>query len=72
MVDFAGLGVMLDSSTMGPVSRIMRRIAAVFLTALAFGFGGGLGGLASGTQKVGKPERDNPIVCMAERLDERT
>ncbi|MEO6599459.1 MAG: hypothetical protein ABIQ16_06270 [Polyangiaceae bacterium] len=44
---------------------------SALLTAMAFGFGGGLGGLGSGTQKVGKPERDNLIVCIAERLDER-
>ena len=51
--------------------RIIERFAAVLLTAAAFGFGGGLGGLGSGTQKVGKPERDNPIVCVANQLDER-
>ena len=47
--------------------RIIQRVAAVFLTAAAFG----LGGLGSGTQKVGKPERDNPIVCVADQLDQR-
>jgi len=47
------------------------RIASVLLTALAFGFGGGLGGLGSGTHKVGRPERDNPIVCIAEHGGER-
>ncbi|HKO50855.1 MAG TPA: hypothetical protein VJV79_24260 [Polyangiaceae bacterium] len=60
-----------SSRSIGPAWRIIKRIAAVLLTAMAFGFGGGLGGLGSGTQKVGKPERDNPIVCVAEHLDER-
>jgi hypothetical protein len=51
--------------------RTLRRIAVALLRAMAFGYGGGLGGLASSTFKVGKPERDNPIVCIAERLNER-
>ncbi|MES1173952.1 MAG: hypothetical protein ABUL62_06450 [Myxococcales bacterium] len=46
-------------------------MASVLLAAMAFGFGGGLGGLGSGTQKVGKPECDNPITCIAERAGER-
>ena len=53
------------------VRRAWRRLASVVLTAMAFGFGGGLGVLGSGTQKVGKPERDNPIVCIAEHVSER-
>jgi len=48
------------------------RAASLLLAALAFGFGGGLGGLGSGTQRVGKPERDNPIVCVAEQVNQRT
>ena len=51
--------------------RVCQRFAAVFFAAFAFGLGGGLGGLGSSTQKVGKPERDNPIVCVAELRGER-
>lgn len=54
------------------VRRVALRTASVLLAALAFGFGGGLGGLGSGTQKVGKPERENPIVCIAERVNARS
>jgi len=63
-------GYRRSSQPIRSVRRIIERFAAVLLTAMAFGFGGGLGGLASGTQKVGKPDRDNPIVCIAERVDE--
>lgn len=49
----------------------LRRVASIMLTAMAFGFGGGLGGLGSGTHRVGRPERDNPIVCLAEHVSER-
>ena len=49
----------------------IRRVLTALLAACAFGFGGGLAGLGSGTQQVGKPERDNPIVCVAERSSER-
>jgi hypothetical protein len=44
---------------------------SLLLTAMAFGLGGGMGGLASGTQHVGKPERDNPIACVAEQVNPR-
>jgi len=50
---------------------ILRRVASTLLTAMAFGFGGGLGGLGSGTHRVGKPERDNLVVCIAEHVSER-
>lgn len=51
--------------------RGVRRGVSVFLTAAAFGLGGGLGGLGSGTHKVGRPERDNPIVCVAQASSKR-
>lgn len=52
--------------------RVARRATLLVLTALACGFGGGLGELASGIRKVTKPERENPIVCVAGYHDERT
>ena len=45
---------------------MLMRMGSVFLTALAFGFGGGLGGLGSGTQWVGKPDPENPVAWVAE------
>lgn len=50
--------------------RILIRAAAVCMTALLLGVGGGVGGLGVGMRKVDKPERENPVVCVEERLNE--
>jgi hypothetical protein len=52
--------------------RILFRAAIVCMTALLLGVGGGVGGLGVGMRKVDKPERENPVVCVEEELDERT
>ena len=50
---------------------MLMRIGSVFLTALAFGFGGGLGGLGSGIQRVGKPDPENPVAWVADGSQEQ-
>jgi hypothetical protein len=46
-------------------------MARICMVAALLGAGGGLGGLGGAPRKVVKPERDNPVVCVAEQRSER-